>query len=162
MTETTTRSEMTAYVSGAKRSAADGRPDPANCVSAWAMEFYANYMLKHQTCADGTKREANNWKYGMPMPRYMSSLGRHYYELSKLWDKIYLYGEGTEENCAAFEEALGGVLFNSMGLAHAVERLKDEVQKAGPVELIGEAPLASGELPAMLRSSEERSTQSSQ
>lgn len=155
-------SEMVKYSSEAYRSSNRGRPNYFGCISAWTLKFFGRYMAKHQVMADGTLRDAHNWKQGMPPDRYAESLSRHYVELSEVWDRIFLYDERTDENIAALEEAMGGVMFNICGLIHEWERGKEakpQPQEAsGRVELIGEAPLSSAELPSVLRQSDNPST----
>lgn len=149
--------DMVDYATGAKRSSNDGRPNYSGYVSAWVTKFFGRYMLKHQTCADGSKREAHNWKYGQPLGRYMESLSRHYTELSELWDRITLYEGQTPENVRDFEEALGGVLFNINGMIHEYERARE----AGITQAALSAPPSSDELPRLLRNIEGQSKQSS-
>lgn len=148
---------MVVFEGAAKRSSPVGRPNYAGYNSAWVTKFFGAYMLKHQTCADGTKREAHNWKFGMPMARYVESLSRHYTDLSQLWDRMNLYEGITPENIRDFEEAMGAVLFNINGLIHEYERAKE----GGVTQASLKGPPSSDELPTVLRSNEGPSTQSS-
>lgn len=149
--------EMVDYVTGAKRSEGEGRPNHAGYNSPWVTKFFGRYMLKHQVCADGSKREAHNWKLGQPIERYMASLSRHYLELQEMWDRIHLYEGSTPENLRDFEEALGGVLFNVNGMIHEYERSKET---GLPSTALVTLP-SSGEFPKILDKIEAPSSQSS-
>lgn len=118
---------MQSFHTGATRSNGQGRPDYSGYLSAWALELFGAYMLRHQVQADGQTRSANNWKKGMPVDRYMASLSRHQIALSKVWDKMTLYGDASDETFAEFEEALGGILFNANGLGHEWMRAREVV-----------------------------------
>jgi hypothetical protein len=71
---------------------------------------------------DGTIRDSDNWKKGIPLDSYIRSMTRHLHDLTLHHDG---YGELAREG---IEEALGGLFFNVQGYMHeAVKaRLDDD------------------------------------
>ena len=88
-----------------------GKLDYEGFLSPLVLERYAEYMHKNRQTAVGL-RESDNWQDGIPLPRYMKSLWRHFMHL---WARHRGYNheesESTEEDCCA-------ILFNTMGYLH--------------------------------------------
>jgi len=80
---------------------------------------FGRYMLEHQIQTDGVTRSSNNWKKGIPLEAYITSMWRH---LQTIW----LHHEGradlTEES---LEDALCGALFNASGYLHELLKEKE-------------------------------------
>ena len=90
-------------------------------MGADVIKEFGNYMLKHQIQADGSMRESNNWKKGIPLEAYMVSMWRH---LQTVW----LHHEGRSDlTDETLEDALCGVIFNASGYLHELlkEKLND-------------------------------------
>ena len=69
-------------------------------------------MEQHRIQADGTVRASDNWTRGIPKSEYIKSLQRHNLDL---WLLHRGYpGAFTQDS----EEALCGIMFNSMGMLH--------------------------------------------
>lgn len=120
--------KMVAFGTGATRSDATAKPDFSGYISPLAMILFGEYMLRHQVQADGELRAANNWKRGMPIERYVSSLSRHIRDFSEAWDKLALdqvAGAEMEMTMVALEEAWGGVQFNVQGFGHEWVKMRD-------------------------------------
>jgi hypothetical protein len=84
----------------------------AGYLSPLAIKRYGEYMLRHQYQSDGVRREAGNWKKGIPLGAYMESLTRHHLD-------VWLHHEGySGEARESLEEALCAVIFNSFGYLH--------------------------------------------
>ena len=112
---------MRQFKTGATRDADDTKPDYAGYLSALVIKRFGQYMLKHQTQKDGTKRGSNNWKMGIPKEAYVSSLARHH-------EDVQLYFEGFEkEMTETLEDSLCAIIFNAQGLLYEIlkERIKD-------------------------------------
>jgi len=112
------------FASGATRDSDEDKPKYKSYLSPLAMLAYGKYMLEHQRQADGSIRDADNWKKGMPTQEYAESLLRHYVD-------VWLILEGFEEQARAhWEEALCGIIFNAQGLLHELlkGRMKAEVE----------------------------------
>lgn len=110
---------MRVFETGATRSPLVGKPSYMGYLSPLVLERYGCYMLAHEVQEDGQRREAGNWKKGMPPGTYLDSLLRH---LMDWW----LIQEGYPERARTpdLEEALCGVLFNVCGALH--EALKEQ------------------------------------
>ena len=71
---------------------------------------FGKYMLKHQTCADGSKREASNWWSGWSEDVSIDSLVRHVEDLQAIHAGLYVYkvrgfnGENTIVNDKPIKE----------------------------------------------------------
>lgn len=107
---------MRQFSTGATRDADDTKPDYEGYLSPLVIEAYGRYMAKHQVQADGTLRSSDNWQKGIPKDAYVKSGLRH---MMDWWceHRGYPSREGLED-------ALMGVLFNTMGYAHEVLKEK--------------------------------------
>ena len=106
---------MRTFETGATRDEADCKPRYSGYLSPAVIQAYGRYMMRHQVCADGTFREPDNWKRGIPESAYLDSLVRHTVDLWRGSEDEMLTTELTEELCCA-------IMFNVMGLLY--ERLK--------------------------------------
>lgn len=107
---------MRLFEGGATRDSDVGKPDYQGYLSPLVIERFGEYMLRHQTQADGTLRSSDNWKKGMPKDAFMKSGFRHFMD----W---WLDHEGYEAK-EDLEEALCALMFNVMGYLH--EHLVEE------------------------------------
>jgi hypothetical protein len=80
------------------------------------------YLDKHRKQSDGSYRDFNNWKKGIPQETYHSSGGRHFFD-------TWLLTEGyiTEDNHGPvdLEDAICAQLFNLMGRLHEMLKTKE-------------------------------------
>lgn len=97
---------MRNFETGATRDTDENKIDYEGFLSPQALERFGQYMLVHQTQADGKKRESDNWKKGIPQEAYKKSLIRHVFDFWKT---------PTEELACA-------IIFNIQGWLH--EELK--------------------------------------
>lgn len=116
-----TRKQMRGFETGATRSSDDGKIDYWGFLSHRAAKLFGGYMLRHQTCEDGSKRESDNWKKGIPISSYQKSRSRHVRELEQMEEQGTDYNDGSIMG-DAYDEALCALFFNVQGLMH--ERLK--------------------------------------
>lgn len=103
------------FESGATRNGDDGKLDYDGFLSPLVLERYARYMHKNRHLADGSLRDSDNWKLGIPQPQYVKSLFRHFMEFWAITQKAR---EGD------IQEAACAILFNTMGWLH--EELKSQ------------------------------------
>lgn len=109
------------FETGATRDTADGKPRYCGYLSPLVLRSYGEYMLRHQRQSDGTMRDADNWKKGMPRREYLESLQRHFLDL---WLHMEGYGHLARES---EEDAHNAIIFNICGSLH--EKLKEGVSK---------------------------------
>lgn len=105
------------FETGATRDTDEGKLDYEGFLSEPVLRRYAEYMHKNRIQSDGKVRDSDNWQKGMPIVQYMKSLWRHFMDV---W-RHHRHGLSHPEHAAdwdAEEEALCGVMFNSMGMLH--------------------------------------------
>jgi hypothetical protein len=109
------------FSTGANRNPDTGKPRYAGFLSPLVIRRFGEYMHSHRALADGTLREADNWKKGIPPREYLESAFRHF---MAVW---LLAEEHTAQE--TYEEALCALLFNVQGLLHEVlkARLEERV-----------------------------------
>lgn len=104
------------FESGATRDTDVGKHDYRGYLSPAVLRRFGEYMTAHRVQSDGSLRASDNWKKGMPVQEYLSSLLRHVVD-------IWLLHEGRPGVATQdIEEALCGALFNIQGYLH--EHLK--------------------------------------
>ncbi len=120
---------MRAFETGATRNK-EVDPDIYGFTSPLALGLFAEYMHKNRTQADGTLRDSDNWKKGIPLDSYIRSMRRHLQDLTLIHDG---YPDLARES---IEDALGGLFFNVQGYMHEAvkarleEDAREETQKA--------------------------------
>lgn len=112
--------KMRTFETGATRNQDQTRIDPEGFLSPLTLRFYANYMNKNRVQADGSIRASDNWQKGIPPESYMKSMWRHFLEVWSWHRASTRYPMSAEE----VDNALGGLLFNVMGMIHEREKAK--------------------------------------
>ena len=117
-------SEMRQFGTGASRDADDHSEKPSyfKALSPIVLREYAKYLGRHRTMADGTKRDWNNWKKGLPMDVYADGLLRHTMAVWLILQGYKAYDNHGEVN---LKDSLNGVMFATNGMLHEI--LKDEI-----------------------------------
>jgi hypothetical protein len=108
------------FATGATRDADEGKLDYEGFLSPLAIKRYAQYMHEHRMQSDGTLRDSDNWAKGIPRRKYMKSLYRHVLDV---WYLLREYPELATTN--DIQDALCGVMFNSMGMLHEILLKRD-------------------------------------
>jgi hypothetical protein len=103
------------YTTGATRDVDADKLDYRGFTSFPAWRRFAEYMHRHRVQADGKMRSADNWKKGIPVPDYLTSLTRHFVD--------FQLAEESGDREAAMELACA-IWFNLQGYVH--ERLKEQ------------------------------------
>jgi len=104
------------FDTGATRDTDEGKLDFEGFFSPIVMEKFAEYMNRHRKQSDGQLRDSDNWQKGIPKKAYIKSLFRHFMD-------FWLEHRGYRSR-DGIEEALCGIIFNSMG--YLFEILSDE------------------------------------
>lgn len=105
------------HPTGASRDLDDGKPDFEAMLSPLVLECYGAYMTRKRRMADGTLREADNWKKGMPLAWFIKSGWRH---MIDWWKHHRKEGVTTE----TLEDTLCALLFNVSGFLHETLKAK--------------------------------------
>ena len=109
------------FESGATRDTVEGKLDYVKALCPLVLRRYVQYLAKHRLQPDGSMRDFDNWKQGIPRETYHSSKGRHFFAdwlLEEGYDVSDNHGPVDEE------EALCGELFNTMGKLREILRAK--------------------------------------
>lgn len=109
--------KMQTFDTGATRSNDEEKNDYEGFLSPRVIEAYGDYMHHHRKQADGVLRDSDNWQKGMPLPKYMKSLWRHFLHLWKLHRGLVVKDE-DDGHLVTKQEALCAILFNVMGYLH--------------------------------------------
>lgn len=109
------------FDSGATRDTDLGKINYVKMLSPIVLQRYGEYLGKHRLQSDGSLRDWNNWKQGIPQQTYFESLYRHLHAVWLLRDG---FGAADNHGPVTVEDGLCGILFNAMGLLHEI--LKDK------------------------------------
>ena len=125
MTEMKTASEIRTFDTGATRDNIEGKLDYMKALSPIVLRRYVQYLDKHRLQPDGSMRDFDNWKKGIPLNTYHSSKGRHFFAA---WLLEEGYKVSDNHGPVDEEDALCGELFNTMGRLHELLKSKINVQ----------------------------------
>ena len=106
--ETTTPAIRT-VATGANRDSDAGKLSYAKGLSSQVLQRYLEYLDQHRVMKDGSLRDWDNWKQGMPIEWYSDSLSRHVHDAIRASQ-----GLPVPEN-ASLEDLLCAVIFNAQG-----------------------------------------------
>lgn len=110
------------FATGATRDKDEHKYDYEGFLSPLVIRRYGEYMHKHRLQPDGKLRDSDNWQKGMTFTAYAKSLWRHFFDV---WT-IHRGYEARDFTGAVvnLEDALCGILFNTMGFMHELLKLK--------------------------------------
>ena len=125
---------MQRFESGATRDSSDHKSDYEGFLSPLVIKRFGTYMHKNRVQKDGALRDSDNWQKGITLTAYMKSLWRHFHDMWTIHRGFKAYD--FENKLVDMEEALCGIMFNTMGYLHEMlkERLKKEKEALGPCE----------------------------
>lgn len=99
---------------GATRDTENTKPQYEGYLSPMVLWRFGQYMLKHQSQADGITRTSDNWQKGMPREWYADSMYRHF------MDVMLFHDNHPELMTESIEEALCALLFNVQGYLYEI------------------------------------------
>lgn len=105
------------FKGGANRDSNKGKYEYARFLSPQVIQRFAKYMDKHRTLPDGSLREPDNWKKGMPKQVLIDSKTRHDIDIWLIHETGKSIRPETNEEIT-FQDALCGAMFNIMALLH--------------------------------------------
>lgn len=115
-------SDIRQFETGATRDTNTNKPDYRGFYSVLVARRFGEYMHKHRLQADGSLRESDNWKKGIPEIEYVSSGDRHWMDIKECYEALQ-FGYFSNVN---LEDALCAMLFNVQGLLHEVVKARLE------------------------------------
>jgi hypothetical protein len=109
------------FDSGATRDTDQGKLNYVKALSPIVLQRYVEYLGKHRLQLDGSLRDWNNWKQGIPQQTYFESIYRHLHATWLLRDG---FEAADNHGSVTVEDSLCGILFNAMGLLHEILKEK--------------------------------------
>lgn len=108
---------MRNFDTGATRNGGD-KIEYDGFLSVEALRAFSCYMHKHRIQADGTVRDSNNWKKGIPRDVYMKSMFRHFMDVREMhdWGLDTIINSDWEE--VDMLDCLCALMFNVQGYIH--------------------------------------------
>lgn len=108
------------FSTGATRDTDKDKFDYEGFLSPKVLQAYAAYMHSHRKQSDGTLRDSDNWKKGIPRAQYMKSLWRHFMEFWS-WHR----GPKDWYSSEMATKLLCAIMFNTMGYLHEILEGRD-------------------------------------
>lgn len=100
------------FDSGATRSPLGEKLEYHRFLDSRVLKRWCEYLQKHRVQSDGNLREPDNWKKGITMEAYISSMMRHMMD-------IWLWHDGYDsEMNEKLDDSLCAILFNAHGLLY--------------------------------------------
>lgn len=112
------------FETGATRDTESNKIDYEGFLSPGVLERYGQYMGRHRVQSDGTLRDSDNWQRGIPIEVYRKSLVRHLFQAWGVWRGNQINDDRGE--AVDSEEALCGIMFNTMGMLHEILKQKHD------------------------------------
>ncbi len=110
------------FETGATRDTDQGKLDYEAFLSPLVLKRFAEYMHQHRKQADGTLRDGDNWQKGIPIPQYVKSMWRHFFD-------VWSLHRASKNLLPQQEENLVAVMFNVMGMLHEILKLKEKTKE---------------------------------
>ena len=107
------------FNTGATRNVDNNKYDYEGFNSAFVEHRFAEYMHSPRKQKDGTVRDSDNWKKGIPKEVYLKSLTRHNQDLKLLFRGGKPLDPDTGEVCD-IQDLLCAIRFNSSGFLHEI------------------------------------------
>jgi len=120
-TEMESKSKIRKFDTGATRDTTKGKLDYVKALCPLVLRRYVQYLDKHRLQPDGSYRDFDNWKKGIPRDTYHSSKGRHFFA-----DWLLEEGYEVSDNHGPVDEedALCAEIFNAMGKLREILKAK--------------------------------------
>ena len=112
---------MRHFKNGATRDDNKDKYDYEGFLSPLVIEKYGKYMHKHRIQADKKLRDSDNWQKGFGENHFnvcMKSLWRHFHDM-------WMFHRGYKGR-ETMEDAIMGILFNTMAYAYKYYKDKEE------------------------------------
>ena len=103
------KEKIARYETGGIRSSKEGKINYIGILPPVVLRAFGKYMHKMAKLPNGSYRAVDNWQKGMPVQRYLESLGRHH-------EAVQFLCKATEGTNKDLHEALMGTLFNTVAL----------------------------------------------
>jgi len=105
------------FPTGATRDTVVGKLNYIKALSPLVLRQYVTYLGEHRKQSDGTLRDWDNWKKGIPKQTYLEGMDRH---LKALWLLHEGYDAFDNHGPVVIEDALCGIIFGASGYLHEI------------------------------------------
>ena len=128
--EKSSQGTIRTFDTGATRDTAVGKLSYVKALSPIVLRRYVQYLDAHRKQPDGSMRDFDNWKKGIPEETYLDGLGRHFIA-------VWLLAQGfpAEDNHGPvnLESTLCAIIFGASGWLHELleKELKEDNHLAG-------------------------------
>lgn len=127
-TKETNPKDIRTFDTGATRDTVTGKLSYVKALSPIVLQRYVQYLDAHRKQPDGSMREFDNWKKGIPEEAYLDGLGRHHIAA---W--LLAQGYSAEDNHGPvnLEDTLCAIIFGASGWLHELleKKLRAEIIK---------------------------------
>jgi hypothetical protein len=106
------KSATRVFDTGATRDTVEGKLCYAKALSFRVLRRYVEYLGSHRQLPDGSIRDWDDWKKGIPQEDYKDSMLRHAFDAKLLSDGVPVSDNHGPCN---IEDLLCAVMFNAMG-----------------------------------------------
>lgn len=117
--------EIRKFTSGATRDSDKNKNDYEGFLDPLVIERFGTYMTKHRIQADGSLRDSDNWKKGIPKDAYIKSMWRHFLDVWAIHRGYKRFDKQRNEDIT-LDEALCALLFNVMGYLYEILKQENE------------------------------------
>lgn len=117
----TMENKIRTFEGGATRDTTVGKLNYVKALSPIVMQRYVEYLGEHRIQSDGTQRDWDNWKQGIPQQIYLEGEDRHH---RAVWKLIQGFPASDNYGPVTLEDSLCGVMFNVMGMLHEILKEK--------------------------------------
>lgn len=120
--------QMRKFETGATRNKSENKLAYSRFLSPEVIHRYCQYLHKHRRQKDGSLRDPDNWKKGIPEDVYLESLLRHNIDVWRLCYGMEVLDPDTNKR-VDLEDLLCAVMFNSMGFLYEILKRKKMEKK---------------------------------
>ena len=105
------------YSSGATRDTDVGKLSYVKALSPIVLQRYVQYLDAHRKQSDGSMREFDNWKNGIPEDTYLDGIGRHFVAA---WLLAQGYPASDNHGPVNLQDTLCAIIFGASGWLHEI------------------------------------------
>jgi len=116
--------EIRKFSTGATRDTVDDKLSYVKALSPIVLQRYVQYLDSHRKQPDGSMRDFDNWKKGIPQDVYLDGLGRHFVAT---W--LLAQGFPAEDNHGpvTLEDSLCALIFGASGWLYELLKAKTDI-----------------------------------
>ena len=122
--------EIRTFDTGATRDTMAGKLSYVKALSPIVLQRYVQYLDAHRKQPDGSMRDFDNWKKGIPEEAYLDGLGRHQ---MAAWLLAQGYSAEDNHGSVTLVDTLCAIIFGASGWLHKLleKELKENNHLAG-------------------------------